>query len=181
MFFKPSLALLMFLCFGATAFGGDNTPKPQLGKQLTPKELAHIAITVFPSGEGLPRGQGTARQGAILYEEQCAACHGTKGTGGTAHKLAGYDGGWSTGASWPYATSIYDYVRRAMPPFNVKELSDDEVYALTAYILYLNDLSDIDTVHNQSTLPKIDMPAKAYSHSKWEREERHNSRKTLNQ
>lgn len=116
-------------------------------------------------------------QGATLYQAQCAACHGNSGIEGPAARLAGSDGfiGWSdplrplrvlkhpllvvsVGARWPYATTLFDYVRRAMPHHAPKSLSDDEVYAVTAHVLHLNDLVPSTAVMNRDTLPRVVMP-----------------------
>lgn len=147
---------------------------------LEKEELAPYDITVFPNGRGLPPGQGRVAQGRVLYANQCAACHGPSGTEGPAARLVGSDGfiGWddplrplriakhpllvqSVGARWPYATTLFDYIRRAMPYHAPKSLENDDIYALTAYLLYRNGLLDASAVVNASTLPKVVMPAAA--------------------
>ncbi|WP_171749393.1 cytochrome c [Vibrio sp. RE88] len=142
---------------------------------LTQQEVESISITVFPDGQGLPKGAGNAIQGEALYKVQCLACHGANGEGGLGPKLVGRENQapfWSTGSSWPYATSLFDYIRRAMPPMNVKSLKPDEVYALTAYLLYKNDIIDQQLELTEKNLADVEMPAKEYSRSKWLEEEK---------
>jgi len=146
---------------------------PRLGTEVPDAEIASISLNVLPTGAGLPKGSGNARLGFELYRNHCTSCHGANGKGGPEIALAGRPQrgtDWSTGASWPYATSIFDYVRRAMPPFSPKTFTDDELYSLTAYVLHLNDLVNEDQVLDQETLPKIEMPARAYSKSIWQEE-----------
>ncbi len=157
-----------------------------LGLPLEATQIERYAITIFPDGRNLPPGQGSVAQGAKLYAEQCALCHGTKGIEGPAARLAGSEGfiGWSdpfrflrimkypllvqsVGARWPYATSLFDYVRRAMPHYAPKSLLDDEVYAVTAHLLHLNDLVEPDAVMSRETLPKVKMPGLAKTVVAW--------------
>lgn len=150
-----------------------------LGTPLTESEISRVSITIFPNGQNLPKGQGSVVAGEKLYVELCAACHGESGTEGPSIRLTGSIGLFSfmdplriiriqevngllvmsTGQQWPYATSIFDFVRRSMPHFNPKSLTNNEVYSLTAYVLYLNDLVDKDAVIDRKTLPGIEMPA----------------------
>ena len=125
-------------------------------------------------------------QGAHLYQVHCAACHGAQGIEGPAARLVGSDGffSWrdplrpfriakypllvlSVGASWPYATTLFDYIRRAMPRQAPKSLTDDEVYALTAYLLQRNQLVDSDAVMNRDSLPRVVMPGLARTVIAW--------------
>lgn len=157
-----------------------------LGQPLASSEIARFSITVFPDGRGLPSGRGSAENGAALYQSKCAACHGSSGVEGPAARLVGSDGfiGWSdplrplrirkfpllvvsVGARWPYATTIFDYVRRAMPHQAPKSLTDDEVYALTAQLLYLNGLVGLTDEMNRQTLPRVLMPGLAKTVSAW--------------
>ena len=153
-----------------------------LGVPTTEAELRPWSITVFPDGRNLPPGRGSVGEGAELYRARCGFCHGETATEGPASRLAGSDG-WlsfsdplrvfriqkhpllllSVGAQWPYATSIFDYVRRAMPHMAPKSLSNNEVYALTAYILHLNDLIAEDAVLTRENLPTVEMPGRARS------------------
>lgn len=120
----------------------------KLGRAATPDEVAAWDIDVRPDGVGLPKGRGTVADGMTLYDENCASCHGDFGEAiGRWPVLAGGQGTLTSerpektvGSYWPYLSTVFDYVRRAMPFGNARALSDDDVYALTAYILYLNDI-----------------------------------------
>ncbi len=119
----------------------------------------------MPDGEGLPPGGGTAVQGKEIYDKQCAACHGPAGQGGSADTLAGeglsLTGEWpekTIGNYWPYATTLFDFNRRAMPMNAPQTLTGDEVYAVTAYLLFLNGIIKETEELNAATLVKIKMP-----------------------
>ena len=173
--FSVALSAVVFSSFAAMADDG-----PKLGKELGKDELNNIDLTIMPDGRGLPAGSGTARLGRSLYGDQCASCHGADGNSGPAKKLVGppqHGADWTMGSSWPYAPSIFDYVRRAMPPHSVKELTADELYSITAYLLHLNGLADQDEEMNALTLPKVKMPAAANIHSKWDDVEKHQKEK----
>src|SRR3954462_5640157 len=138
---------------------------PSLGVPLSAADLAPYDISIPPSGAGLPAGGGSARQGATVYEQKCAACHGVKGAGKPADALAGGIGTLASrtpvrtvGSYWPYATTLFDYVRRAMPITNPLSLSNDEAYAVSAYVLYLNGIVAEDAQMNAQTLPQVRMP-----------------------
>lgn len=119
-----------------------------LGREALPEEIAAWDIDVRPDGAGLPDGRGTVADGQVLFEERCAACHGVFGEGeGRWPVLAGGQGSLSSerpektiGSFWPYLSTVYDYVHRAMPFGDAQSLTDDEVYALVAYLLFLNDV-----------------------------------------
>lgn len=135
-----------------------------LGKPISENQLRAWNIDVGPSGVGLPPGSGTAIAGEKLYQQQCASCHGDQGQGGPANRLVG-GGSLSTdkpvktvGSFWPYSTTIFDYVKRAMPHQAPQSLNDDQVYAATAYILYLNKIIAKDQVMDATTLPLVKMP-----------------------
>lgn len=138
---------------------------PGLGQPISEAELAAWDITVFPSGANLPAGSGTAAQGAPIYAEKCALCHGVNAEGGLAAGLVGGEP-LTTGIDvrktianfWASATTLFDFTRRQMPWQQPRTLTDDEVYALTAYILALNGIIDEDAVMNAQTLPKVEMP-----------------------
>jgi cytochrome c len=165
---------------------GGQSVEINLGQPLEPAALAAYDITVFPDGARLPPGMGTVEQGEALYQSRCAMCHGEEGIEGPASRLAGPDGFFSlsdplrilrinkypllvlsVGGQWPYATSIFDYVRRAMPHMAPKSLSNDEVYAVTAYVLYLNDLLEMNARLDRDTLPKITMPGQERTQCAW--------------
>ena len=138
---------------------------PHLGKPLNEAAIANWDISILPDGTGLPNGSGTSAQGAVVFAEKCSACHGDNAKGGAAaalvddRKLAGISASQKTIKNfWPYATTIFDFIRRAMPFTAPRSLSDDEVYALTAYILAENKLIDANDTMNAETLPKVKMP-----------------------
>ncbi|MEL7045425.1 MAG: cytochrome c [Pseudomonadota bacterium] len=143
-----------------------------LGRPADPEAIAHIDIDVMPDGRGLPEGKGTAREGQIIYEAACAHCHGSGGRDGPNGSLAGVPQYAVTeladdrslkrtvGNYWPYATTLFDYLRRAMPFDKPGSLSNDELYAVTAYVLHLNGLVDELATLDAGTLPLIDMPAR---------------------
>jgi cytochrome c len=137
-----------------------------LGKPISENQIRAWNIDVGPSGAGLPPGSGTAIAGEKLYQQQCASCHGDQGQGGVANRLVG-GGALNTnspvktvGSFWPYSTTIFDYVKRAMPHQAPQSLTDDQVYAATAYILYLNKIIAKDAVMDAKTLPLVKMPNK---------------------
>jgi len=138
---------------------------PGLGQALSAAEVAAININVFPNGAGLPPGRGTVADGQALYAARCEACHGVRGSGGSADELAGGAHGLrgnppdkTIGTYWPYATTLFDYIRRSMPPTAPRSLSDDEVYALTAYLLSLNGIINGGDTLDAVSLARIRMP-----------------------
>src|SRR5580765_8522127 len=141
------------------------TETPNLGRVATPAEVTAWDVSIPPDGTGLPLGRGTSAQGAVVYEQKCQNCHGEKGAGQPNDRLVGGHGTLASktpvravGSYWPYATTLFDYVRRAMPYTQSHSLSDDEVYAVTAYLLYLNGITGESDVMNAETLPKVKMP-----------------------
>ena len=138
---------------------------PNLGREATPAQIAGWDISVGPDGVGLPPGKGTPAAGAIVYEQKCQTCHGAKGAGQPNDRLVGGHGTLASkapvrtiGSYWPYATTIFDYVRRSMPYVQSQSLSNDEVYAVTAYLLNLNGIIGENDEMNAQTLPKVKMP-----------------------
>src|SRR5690348_3550454 len=137
---------------------------PNLGKPIDPKDIAPWDISIMPDGTGLPPGSGTPAQGAPIFAQKCAMCHGENGKGGIAAPVTNFapkaslDGGKSIGNFWPYATTVFDFIRRAMPYNKPHSLTDQEVYALTAYVLRLNNLIGENDVIDAMTLPKVKMP-----------------------
>ena len=139
-----------------------------IGKPATPEEIAGWDIDIRPDGKGLPPGSGSVEDGEMLYEEKCASCHGSFGEGvGRYPVLAGGEGTLTDerpdrtiGSYWPYASTVWDYIHRAMPFPQPQSLTDDEVYAITAYVLNLNDLVDDDFVLTQDNFASIEMPNK---------------------
>ena len=139
---------------------------PGLGRVAVPDEIASWDISIGPDGAGLPPGHGTPKQGETVYAEKCVACHGEKGAGKPNDQLVGGRGTLSdehapvktVGSFWPYATTLFDYIRRAMPLNASKSLSDAEVYAVAAYILQLNGIIGEADVMDAQTLPQVKMP-----------------------
>jgi S-disulfanyl-L-cysteine oxidoreductase SoxD len=147
---------------------------PEFGAAVSTEEIARFDISIPPSGAGLPKGGGSARQGLQVYEQKCMACHGAKGAGKPADVLVGGVGSLASrtplrtvGSYWPYATTLFDYVRRAMPLPNPLSLTDDEVYAVSAYLLFLNGIVGEDAVMNAQTLPAVKMPNRDGFVSDW--------------
>jgi mono/diheme cytochrome c family protein len=139
---------------------------PNLGKPVSPEDLASWDISIGPDGAGLPPGSGTAKEGEAVFAAKCQACHGAKGAGQPNDRLVGGQGSLpgdkppvkTVGSFWPYATTLFDYVRRAMPYVESKTLKPDETYAVVAYILNLNGIvGDSDPI-NAQTLPNVKMP-----------------------
>jgi cytochrome c len=158
------LALVAFFSvWGAAALAADAGP-PKLGKPISPADIAPWDISIMPDGTGLPAGSGTPAQGAPIFAAKCSACHGENGKGGIAAAVtagpprATLDGGKTIANFWPYATTVFDFIRRAMPYNAPHSLKDEEVYALTAYLLSLNKLIGENDVMNAQTLPKVKMP-----------------------
>jgi hypothetical protein len=152
-----SAVVLGSLAFPALAY--------DFGRPATPDEIKLWDIDVRPDGQGLPDGSGTAGRGKSVYEENCTFCHGPNGQGGIKDRLAGGQGTLASatpvktvGSYWPYATTLFDYIRRAMPYTAPGSLNNDDTYALTAYILSLNGILPADGKVDKSTLPNIKMP-----------------------
>jgi cytochrome c len=138
---------------------------PGLGKPVSAAQIAAVDISIPPDGTGLPRGSGTAAQGAVVYAAKCQACHGALGAGGAADRLTGGVGSLTSAkpvktvaSFWPYATTVFDYVRRAMPPTAPQSLTNDEAYALTAYLLSIDHIVAGDAVLDAAALPRVRMP-----------------------
>lgn len=136
-----------------------------IGRTATPAEIAGWNIDVGGDGSSLPPGSGSVAHGREIFAEQCAACHGEKGQGGVGDRLVGGQGTLATsnpvrtvGSYWPYAPTLIDYIRRAMPQNAPESLSNDDVYALSAYILSLNGLLPDDTTLDARSLAALKMP-----------------------
>jgi hypothetical protein len=150
-----------FLCYAAQA----EKAGPNLGKPAPEDLVKSWNIDVFPNGEGLPEGSGNAVKGKQVYEAHCLSCHGSEGTGGSADELAGARHSLTDnppdktiGTYWPYATTIFDFTRRAMPLNAPGSLSHDQLYAVTAYLLYLNSIIKETDIMNAKKLPEVKMP-----------------------
>lgn len=149
-------------CLALSAWGQQG---PDLGVEAAPAEVAAWDISIGPDGDELPEGSGNAIDGEPIYALQCLGCHGAEGAGLLNDVLVGGHGSLTgaaplrtVGSFWPYATTIFDYIRRSMPYLQPHSLSDDEVYALTAYLLFLNGIIDEDDDINAQTLAEISMP-----------------------
>lgn len=138
---------------------------PNLGEPISAADIAAWDIAVLPDGTGLPPGSGTAAQGAPIFAVKCALCHGVNAEGGISLALVGgepltdgIDTVKTIANFWPNSTTLFDYTRRAMPWLTPRTLTDDEVYALTAYLLALNNIIDDSDIMNANTLPLVRMP-----------------------
>lgn len=158
-----------FLAAGAifvVGYGTALAESPNLGKAASPEEIASWDVSIGPDGAGLPPGNGTPQQGEQVYLAKCLACHGEKGSGKPNDQLVGGQGSLepghtpvkTIGSFWPYSTTVFDYVRRAMPLNEPKSLRDDEVYAVVAYILRLNGVIGENDTMDAQTLPAVRMP-----------------------
>jgi S-disulfanyl-L-cysteine oxidoreductase SoxD len=163
--FTPERALLTASLWLAMMTAASWAETPNLGKPIDEAAIANWDISILPDGTGLPKGSGTPAQGAPIYAEKCSACHGDNGKGGLAaavvddRQIAGISASQKTIKNfWPYSTTIFDFVRRAMPFQAPRSLTDDEVYALTAYILAENNLIGASDTMDEQTLPKVKMP-----------------------
>jgi cytochrome c len=154
MFMRNSLAVVIALALGAAvAVAAD---QPGLGKPVIEADLALWDISIGPDGAGLPPGSGTPAQGAIVFAQKCELCHGKEAKGGPNAALSGPERNVANYV--PHATTIFDFTRRAMPWQQPKSLTNDEVYAVTAYILALNKIIGDNDVMNAETLPNVKMP-----------------------
>src|ERR1700719_1465411 len=140
---------------------------PDVGRPLTPEEVKKIDITVAPDGKGLPPGSGSVSAGAGVYAKSCQSCHGAQGAGKPQDQLTGGIGTLSTPkpvktstSYWPVATTLFDYIRRAMPITAPQSLTNAEVYAVTAYILSIDGIVPGDAVLDAKSLPRVKMPNK---------------------
>ena len=157
------------LCVVATAAMAAQVAPPKLGRPATPDEIAKADISIPPDGKNLPAGSGSVAQGAMVFAQKCAVCHGANAEGTpSGDRLVGGIGSLNTpnpiktvGSYWPYATTVFDYIRRAMPITNPQSLQNDEVYAVTAYILSIDNIVPKDAVLDAQSLPKVQMPNRA--------------------
>src|SRR5215510_11662716 len=160
-----AFVLALLLIGGASALAQG--PTFGIGRTPTPEEIKALDISIGPTGEELPPGKGNAKDGAQLYRTKgCAACHGAQAIGGTAPNLKSKDPKnpdlWARGRILPlrapFATTVWDYINRAMPLNREGTLTPDEVYSLTAYLLFINDVIPEDQALDQQSLPKVKMP-----------------------
>jgi S-disulfanyl-L-cysteine oxidoreductase SoxD len=154
-----------FLAERAGVKAAAQSPTFGLGRPATPEEIKSLDIDVTPDGRGLPPGRGTAAAGKLVYDARCVTCHGATGKEGPQDVLVGGRGSLSSprpvktvGSYWPYATTLWDYIHRAMPFDHPGTLTWDDVYASTAYLLFLNGVVGENDVLDQETLPRVAMP-----------------------
>jgi cytochrome c len=141
------------------------SPTYGLGRAAKPDEIKAWDLAISPDGKELPPGSGSSAEGARIYAASCAACHGKTGQEGPNDVLVGGQGTLNTnkpvktvGSYWPYATTVWDYINRAMPYNKPGSLTSGQVYAVTAYLLSLNGIIKEDAVMNAKTLPQVKMP-----------------------
>src|SRR6266849_4899436 len=161
--FLAAAAPAVLLALASPVFAQQSS---NLGKPISPEDLASWDISIGPDGVGLPAGSGTVKQGEAVFAAKCQPCHGEKGGGRPNDRLVGGQGSLpgdkppvkTVGSYWPYATTLFDYIRRAMPLNESKSLTNDEAYGVVAYLLNLNGvIPEAETVNAQS-LPKVVMP-----------------------
>ena len=161
--FRSLLVPGMFLTVSVGLWAQTSTYN--LGRTATQQEIQAWDIDVDMDGKGLPPGKGTATEGAKIFAQKCAVCHGPTGEGAIAKRLLGGKGTLNTnkpmktiGSFWPYATTLWDFINRAMPASQPGTLNANEVYALTAFLLYRNEIIGENEVIDATSLPKIQMP-----------------------
>jgi len=162
-----SIAVLVFA--GLTGAAPAQAQSPYgIGRPASPAEIAGWNIDIDRHGNNLPPGSGTVSHGHEVFDQQCAACHGARGEGGVGDRLVGGQGTLATekpvrtvGSYWPYAPTLFDYIRRAMPQNAPQSLSNEDVYAVSAYILHLNGLLPAEATLDAGTLSAIKMPNRA--------------------
>jgi cytochrome c len=160
-------SMVLSLAFAMLGFCVDAIPGERLGlgRPASAEEIRAWDIDVRADGTGLPAGRGTVASGQLVFAQKCAACHGDRGQGGPMDKLTGGESTLTAaspiktvGSFWPHATTLFDYVRRAMP-FNAPQtLSNEETYAVVAYVLHLNGILSAEAMLDASSLPRVKMP-----------------------
>ena len=159
----PKLSVLSFLLLVIVCWSGQSA---SAGVPMSDAEVQFWDRSVTPDGATLPSGGGSVADGRIVYETACASCHGVAGRGesplvalvGGNGTLTATSPNKTVGSYWPYGTTLFDYIRRAMPFGQQKSLSNDEVYAVTAYVLFLNGIIEEDALITKASLPSIEMP-----------------------
>lgn len=161
-----SLAALTAALFLGSAIGAaEPVGTPRLGRAATPAELQALDLSIGPDGAGLPPGRGSVAEGQVIYAQQCQSCHNERGAGQPADRLTGEIGTLATptpvktvASFWPHATTLFDYIRRAMPIQAPQSLTDDEVYALVAYLLSIDNIVQATAVLDAAAIRAIRMP-----------------------
>jgi S-disulfanyl-L-cysteine oxidoreductase SoxD len=167
--FTPSarwlLAAMTVFATATVSLAADAMKAPDLGTPMQAEDVAKWDMTIFPDGRGLPEGKGLAKDGKVIFANQCAGCHGEGGRGGTAEELVSEPqslkeeaASKAIGPYWPFATTVFDYIRRSMPAGSPGSLSADELYAVTAYLLAANKVIGDDVEMNAKTLAAVVMP-----------------------
>ena len=156
---------VVILCLASAVPLAAQSPTYGVGRPPTPEEIRALGAAIAPDGEGLPGGSGTVAAGREVFAAQCSRCHGPNGEGGVGVTLVGGQGTLrsarplkTVGSYWPYATTLWDYINRAMPFDQPGLLKPSEVYAAVAYILNMNGIIREDQVIDATSLPKIVMP-----------------------
>lgn len=162
---KKIIPILILIAIGISFLFADTEDTPHLGQAITSEEISIWDTSIFPDGEGLPEGEGSVHQGKKIFQSRCISCHGKDGLGHTADQLAGANMSLTSqypektiGNYWPYATTLFDFIRRSMPMDTPGSLTDNETYALTAYLLYLNNIFDENGKMTSEELVEIKMP-----------------------
>ena len=162
---STSIILALGLFLMPTGISAAEEPRYGIGQPASQSDIKEWDIDIAPNGVGLPHGRGTVPQGAVIFANKCAVCHGPSGTEGPRDRLVGGHGSLTTsqpiktiGSYWPYATTLYDYIFRAMPFIAPQSLTPDEVYSIVAWLLYQNGIIPKDAVMDARTLPTIRMP-----------------------
>ncbi len=158
---KPTIVAMLALALGADVAFAESARQ---GKPITEVEIAAWDLSILGDGTGLPPGSGTAAEGAVIYAQKCVACHGENGKGGVNGALVGgppldrIEATKTIANFWGYPTTVFDFIRRAMPWTQPRTLTNNEVYALAAYIFAQNKLIGENDAMNAQTLPKVKMP-----------------------
>ena len=160
-----ALAAAVLLAAGCAVQKAGDGSRLGIGQAPTAEQIRAWDIDIGPDGSGLPAGSGSVAQGRALYAQKCVACHGASGEGGPGGRLVGGQGTLNTpkpvatvGSFWPYATTLYDYIRRAMPHDRPQSLTSNEVYALSAFLLHQNGIVGAETVLDAAALARVRMP-----------------------
>lgn len=160
---KPRLLVVMLATL--TSYSAQAQGVYKMGRPATAADIASWNLDVAPDGKNLPAGSGSVKQGREVYTAQCAACHGATGEGGAGDRLSGGIGTLATpkpvrtvGSYWPYATTLFDYIRRAMPLHAPQSLTASDVYAVSGYVLFLNGVVQEDATMDARTLSAVKMP-----------------------
>jgi S-disulfanyl-L-cysteine oxidoreductase SoxD len=157
--------VLLSCAIVAPAIAAGPHPAPSLGTPITAADIAKWDLTIFPDGRGLPPGKGFAKDGKVLFDKQCAGCHGEAGRGASAEELVSEpqpltdpQASKAIGPYWPFATTVFDFIRRSMPAGSPGTLTPDELYAVTAYLLAANKVIAEGDEMNAKSLPAVKMP-----------------------